>query len=143
MSLAQQEKDIRTEIERAKAAWTAYTLKIEYDNRDSVDLAALTDPYLMVDIVWGDAQQMDIGQRPLVSDYGSIIVAAGCKVGAGKAPLLALLDFFRPYLQLRNPLGTVKTHVAHVDPRPVEKDGYYYQTMTVPFWSQAQAPVVP
>lgn len=147
MSLSQQAKDIRTEIERAKAAWNAgghgYQLQIEYSNHTFVDLASLTSPYLMVDIVWGQAAQMDLGQSPLLTDYGSILLAAGTKVGNGTDGLLVLLDFFRPYLQLRNPLASVKTHHASVGATPVEKDGFYYWTMTVPFWAQAQAPAVP
>lgn len=143
MSLDQQRKDIVTEIERAKAAWTAYTLKVEYDNRAYVDLAQLTTPYLMVDIVWGKGEQQSIEQQPLVCDYGMILLAAGVKEGEGTTSLLALLDFFRPYLQLRNPLGTVKTRAAILGAKPILKNGFYYQTMSIPFWATSVAPVVP
>lgn len=143
MSLSQQRQDIVTEIERAKAAWGAFALPVEYDNRNTVDLATLTTAYLMVDITWGDAAQMDIGKSPLVCDYGHIVLAAGVKAGQGTAGLLALLDHFRPYLQLRNPLGSVKTHAAQVAQRATEKDGFFYWPMTIPFWAQAQAPAVP
>lgn len=147
MGLSQQAKDIKTEIERAKAAWNAgghgYQLQVEYDNRTTVDLATLTVPYLMVDISWGDGDQLDIGLNPLVCDYGNIVLAAGVKAGQGTDSLLQLLDHLRPYLQLRNPLGTVKTHAAQLAKMPTERGGFFYWPMTIPFWSVAQAPAVP
>lgn len=143
MSIEQQAIDIRTEIERGKVAWTDYPLEIEYDNRDAVDLSALLTPYLMVDILWGDGVQMDLGQRPMVADIGSIILAAGVKEGQGTVGLLKLLQHFRAYLQLRHPLGSIKTKAAMLGGRPVLLRGFYYQTMTIPFWSQNLAPLVP
>jgi hypothetical protein len=147
MSLDQQRIDIVTEIERAKDAWNAggngYQLKVEYDNRSTVDLAALTSPYLMVDIVWGKSDQLDLGSSPLVCDYGQIILAAGAKEGQGTAGLLKLLQFYRPYLQLRSPLGSVRTQAAVMGLKPILQGGYYYQTLMVPFWSIEAAPAVP
>jgi hypothetical protein len=143
MSLDLQRLGITTEIERAKAAWTAYTLQIEYDNKAEVDLAALTTPYLMVDIIWGAGGEIDVGKYPLVRDIGSIILAAGVKEGKGTSDLLKLLQHFRPYLQLRDNLGQVRTHAAYLGARPTRLGGFYYQTMTIPFWSIEQAPVVP
>lgn len=147
MSLEQQRADIVTEVERAKAAWNnaakAYQLLVEYDNRSTVDLAVQQVPYLMVDIVWGKSRQMDLGVSPLVTDYGQIVLAAGVKEGQGTASLLSLLDFVRPYLQLRNPLGSVRTEEATLGPKPLLVGGFYYQTMRVPFWATAQAPDVP
>lgn len=147
MSIEQQDKDIRTEIERARLAWDAaakgYSWPVEYGNRSTVDLASLIGPYVMADIVWGKSQQMDLGANPLVADYGAIIVAAGVKEGLGTLQVRQILDYLRPYLQLRNPLGTVRTHQAFIGAKPVVKEGFYYLTMTVPFWSVAQAPAVP
>lgn len=143
MSLDLQRQGIVTEIERAKAAWTAYPLQIEYDNKAEVDLASLTTPYLMIDIVWGAGGEIDLGKYPLVRDIGSIILAAGVKEGEGTAALLKLLQHFRPYLQLRDNLGQVRTRGAYLGAKPTLLGGFYYQTMTIPFWSIEQAPVVP
>lgn len=147
MSLDQQRRDITTEIVRAQTAWNAgshgYQLQIEFDNHTKVDLSALQTPYLMVDITWGDGKQMDLGVNPLVTDYGHILLAAGVKEGQGTAALLQLLEFYRPYLQLRSLLGSVRTQAAILGAKPVQRGGYYYQTMSVPFWSVAAAPAVP
>ncbi len=131
---------IVTETERAKTAWTAYSLLVDYDNKDRIDLESLTTPYVCVDIVWLDGQQMDLGRQPLVTDYGQIVVAAGVKEGGGTNSLLKLLDHFKPYLQLRDNIGaSVRTEAAMLT-RPVTRRGFYFQPMLVPFWVTAQAP---
>lgn len=143
MSYDQARQDIQTEIERARTAWTAYDLPIETENRDSVNLVDLTTPYIMVDILWGDAQQLDMNPNPLTADYGTILLAAGVKEGNGTRPLLELLEHFRPYLQMRHPLGTVRTHIAKIQDKPLRIKGYYYLLMQVPFWTVQAAPAVP
>lgn len=146
MSLVAAEQAIRTIIEKAKADWATagnYALQIEYDNRETVDLTTLTDPYLMVDIMWQDGQQMDLGVRPLVTDYGHIVLAAGVKEGGGSLALVELLEFLRPYLQLRDDLGPVRTQTAAVQ-KPVYRGGFYYIPMLVPFWTtEVSAPAPP
>lgn len=136
MSLEAAVKGIRTAIEAAKTAWDAvpgnYVLQIEHDNRTTVDLAALTTPYLMVDILWQDGQQMDLSTRPMTTDYGHIALAAGVKEGGGTLELIRLLDFVRPYLQLRDDIG-VRTEVASLQ-KQVYQNGYCYQPMLILFW---------
>lgn len=139
MSLVTALQGIRTVIEQAKTDWNAtpgnYVLQIEYDNRRELDLATLTDPYVMVDVVWHDGQQMDLGSRPLVTDYGSLILASGVKEGGGTFELVRLMEFFRPYLQLRDDIG-VRTHAAALQ-KQVYRDGFCYQPMLIPFWTTA------
>lgn len=140
-------QSIVTEIERAKTAWQSapggYVLNIEYDNRPSVDLTKQVDPYLMVDILWGRSAQLDLGTSPMVADFGTIVLAAGVKEGGGTASLLKLLSHFRPYLQLRDNLGPVRTQAGHLGLKPLLVRGFYYQTLEVPFWLVAQASAVP
>lgn len=143
MTFDQVRQDIVTEIERAKTAWIDYPLRVDYDNLSVTDLATQEDPYLMVDILWGDSQQLDLGESPLVADYGLIALAAGVKEGQGTASLLKLLYHFRPYLQLRDNLGVVRTRAAGLAQKPVVRGGFYYMTMMVPFWTVNQAPSVP
>lgn len=143
MTFDQVRQDIVTEIERAKEAWGLYPLLVDYDNRPAIDLAQQEDPYLMVDILWGEAQQLDLGQNPLVADYGLIALAAGVKEGRGTVGLLKLLSHFRPYLQLRDDLGVVRTKVGTIGARPLEKNGFFYLTLLIPFWTVAQAPAAP
>lgn len=134
---------IRSVIEAAKAAWTDYTLLVDYDNRDPVDLAALTDPYVCVDILWLDGEQMDMGTSPLTTKYGQIILAAGVKEGAGTDLLLKLLDHMERYLQLRDDIGaSVRTQAASLT-KPRTLKGFYYQPLIVPFWMTVQSPTTP
>lgn len=135
MSLETNRASIVGAVEAAKAAWGNFTVEIEYDNRFYVDLALQVNPYLMVDIIYNDSEQMDLGKQPMVCDYGWIVFAAGVKEGSGSTGLLALLQHFRSYLELKDNLGTVRTHVAKLT-KPNTVNGFYYQPMMVPFWEQ-------
>lgn len=143
MSYSQAAQDIRTEIERARVAWTDYDLQVEIDNRNEVDLVALQTPYVWVNILWGDAQQLSLGLSPMTADYGTIVLGAGVKEGNGTSGLLPLLEHFKPYLQLRYPLGTVKTRLARIQDKPLQVRGYYHLVMQVPFWVEQVAAAVP
>lgn len=131
---------IRTRIETAKAAWSAYTLLVDYENLGDIDLAAQVNPYLAVDIVYLDGEQLDLSDNPLVGDFGSIVIAAGVKEGSGTRGLIQLLDHFRPYLQLKDDIGNVRTKAARMSKAPVPRMGFYFLTMTIPFWSITVAP---
>mgnify|MGYP000852429071 FL=1 len=133
---------IRTEIERARAAWSAYPLLVDYENREDIDLSKVTEAYLTVDIVYREGQQLSLGLNPLVADRGQIMVAAGAKAGTGTAKQMRLLDHFRPYLQLRDNLGEVRTHAAQAYPG-VAARGFYFIPMVVGFWIVAPAPTAP
>ena len=134
MSLDANRSAIVSAVEAARLAWTgSYTLNIEYDNRDTVDLAAQLDPYLMIDIVYMDGRQMDLGKAPLIGDYGQIMLAAGVKKGAGTDGVMKLLQFIRPYLELKDTMGSVRTSAAKLT-KYVEANGFYYQPMLIPFW---------
>jgi hypothetical protein len=133
---------IATEIERAKTAWTEYTLLVEYPNRDPINLATQTNPFLKVDIVFMDGEQLDLGDRPLTRNWGQIILAAGGKFGTGQVPLLKLLRHFRPYLQLRDNLGSVRTAVAKPQNARTHL-GWHYEIESISFWLDEVSPAVP
>jgi hypothetical protein len=138
---------IVAEIERAKAAWNAvpgnYALLVDYENSNAVDLALQTDPYLAVDIVFRDGEQIDLNPDPTICDDGQIMVMAGVKEGFGTQKAEALRDFIRPYLQLRDDLANgVRTHAAKpYPPRPAR--GFYYLPLVVTFWRHSVAPATP
>jgi hypothetical protein len=136
-------QSIKTEIERAKAAWTAYALAVEYENTEPIDLAMQFNPFLCVDIVFRDGAQMDMNPDPLLRVDGQIIVAVGTKVGSGTAAASALLDFVVPYLQLRDDmLHGVRTHEAKPH-EPKTVNGHYYLPFVVGFWRDAVKPATP
>lgn len=133
MSVEANRQSIVTAIEAAKAAWSEFTLQIEYENQGEIDLAPLVTPYLMVDIVYLQGDQLDLGPTPHVMDYGVIVLAVGTKEGSGTAVCNRLLDHLRPYLQLKDNLGAVRTRAAKIQ-KPIRKEGFYYIPMVVPFW---------
>lgn len=134
-------QSIMTEIARARSEWTAYPLVLSTGNRSLVDLAALEHPHILASVVFLDGQQLDLGPTPLVQDAGQIILAAGVKEGGGEARLLALVDHFRAYLQLRA-MGDVRTRASKIQ-RPQVRQGVYYVPLVTDFWSVAPAPTVP
>lgn len=145
MSFVSQRAAIVTEIERAKAAWATAgngTLIVDYENNENLDLSAITGAYLAVDIVGIDGQRLDMGKLPLLQDGGQIVLAAGAKEGTGTTAQLKLLDFFRPYLQLRDDLGPVRTREGHRQP-PRTARGFYYLPMLISYWSVSVAQATP
>jgi hypothetical protein len=138
---------IVTEIERARLAWNAvggnYTLLVDYENFNEVDLSSQVNPYLAVDIVFRDTNQLDLGLAPILRDDGQIMLAVGVKEGGGTQEASRLLDFIRPYLQLRTDLlNGVRTHESKVQP-PRRVAGFYFVPVVIGFWQDAVAPVTP
>lgn len=144
MSLDAARGALVAEIVRAKTAWTEYTLAVEYDNMTKIDLAKQVKPYLLVQVRWSRSVQQDLGPRPNTTDYGSILLSAGVKQGQDVTQLLKLLQHFRPYLQLRDNLGAnVHTHAASMHDGRLATDGFYYESMSIPFWLTEQSPAIP
>lgn len=138
---------IVAEIERAKAAWDSVPgnspLLVDYENSSALDLSQQVVPYLAVDIIFRDGEQIDLNPEPNIMDDGSIVVAAGVKEGLGTQQAERLRDFIRPYLQLRDDLAHgVRTHAAKPYP-PRTAKGFYYLPLSVTFWRVAPAPAVP
>lgn len=134
MSMQNANRAIRTVIEAAKTAWTDYTLKVDYENRDATALADQTNPYLAVDIVWLDGEQLDLGPSPLTEKIGQIVLAVGVKEGAGTDKVLKLLDHLETYLEMKDNIGSgVRTHASVPTKARVFK-GFYYQPLIIPFW---------
>lgn len=142
MSFITQRAAIVAEIERAKAAWSAYTLLVDYENKGQIDLSQVTVAYLAVDIVGLDGEQLDLGDSPLTQAGGQIVLAAGAKDGSGTVEQLKLLDHFTPYLQLRDDLAGVRTRVARRQP-PRVAGGFYYLPLIVSWWAVEVSPPVP
>jgi hypothetical protein len=138
---------IVAEIERAKTAWDATPgnapLLVDYENSVAVDLSQQTAPYLAVDIIFRDGEQIDLNPNPTLCDDGTIVVAAGIKEGLGTQQVERLRDFIRPYLQLRDNLAHgVRTQAGKPYPPRIVK-GFYYLPLSVTFWRHAAAPATP
>ena len=138
MSYEQTQQSVRTAVEAAKAAWTDYTLAVDYENGDVTSVVD-PNPILMVDTIFLGGGQLDLGRTPLVEDSGHIYIAACVKIGAGTAKAVKLLDHVRTYLELKdNLLYGVRTNAA-VRARPKTINGIYYLPMLIGFWTQRTA----
>jgi hypothetical protein len=86
--------DINTAINTAAAAWVAYPVLVDYENRELVDFASQTNPHLAVDIVYYDGKQMDLSSTPTVGRYGQIMLAVCVLEGQGTSRANLLMDHF-------------------------------------------------
>lgn len=148
MTNALTRQTIVAEIERAKVAWDAANpgtpLLIDYENKGTLDLSS-TALYLVVDVIFRDADQLDLGPvgHVMIRDDGQIQIAAGVKEGTGTQAAEKLRDFMRPYLQLRDNLANgVRTHAGKPYP-PSTANGFYYLPLIAGFWVDAVAPTTP
>lgn len=132
LNLTGAEQDVATAVQTAAAAWSAYTLKVQYENRDLVDLAVQTEPFVAVETVFMRGHQADMGPKPLTVQYGQIVLVAMVKQGGGTQAATALLDHFVSYLELKN-LPTIRTHSAVADKR-FPKLGWEGYPLVIPFW---------
>ena len=124
--------DINTAISVAAAAWGAYTVLVDYENRDLVDYASQTNPHLAVDIVYYDGKQMDLGAAPTIGRYGQIMLAVCVQEGQGTSRANQLMDHFESALQLKN-WSLVRTHAAKPQ-RSVNRKGWFCLVTLVDFW---------
>lgn len=121
-------------IEAAKATWSAYTLVIEYDNRN-VDIDALGgNPYLCVKLDFVTGYQVDYNKSPTYRGLGNIKLSAVVKEGAGSAKANELLEYFYTRLHMRNNMPPVRTFaVQHLRTEPPEKGEQAY-SVNLPFF---------
>lgn len=133
MSLEQARADVMAVVARIQADFTNYPLAIERENLDEIDQATQTDPYLQVEIDFlPGGGQLDLADQPLVRQYGQLCLYAVGKVGSGTAELDKLLDFVKPYFNLKR-CGIVNFHAAQAV-RGKPANGLYYKPMWLDFW---------
>ena len=132
MSQSVARQDIAAAIEAARAAWTAYPLVVEQENRDVIDQVTQVNPYVGVDVVFYDGQQMDLGPDPLQGIYGQIYLAVCTQEGKGTSGVTPLMDYMNKALSRRT-FSLVKTAVPKPQPYVIKK-GWYCQISLINFW---------
>jgi hypothetical protein len=128
---------IQAVLKQIQTDWTAYPLVVELDNRDVVDQATQSYPYLSVQIVPMGGGQADIGARPLVEQRGQILLYAAARVGTGAAGADALLDFLTDYFDMKT-VGPVRCH-AVVATEPHDLKGWHYTPAIIDYWYHRQS----
>ena len=132
MSQSVARQEIAQAIETARAAWTPYNLVVEQENRDIVDQVTQSNPYVGVDVVFYDGQQMDLGPAPLQGIYGQIFLAVCTQEGKGTSGVTPLMDYMNKALS-RKAFALVKTGVPKPQPYVIKK-GWYCQISLINFW---------
>ena len=129
---------ITAQFDAALAAYPTTKPVVQYPNRNLVDTTTQVLPWIELDIVNLSGMQLDLGPKPMSVQYGQIIVTAYSKENAGARDAGMLLDYFLPWLELRN-LGIVRTHSGMYSKSTVAK-GWEGFPVTVPFWWTRVAP---
>lgn len=132
MGLEATRQSIVTAVEAVKSGAPTSPLVIEYDNRIVVDTQTQTLPFLVVNVVYFDGFQADLGDHPIQRIMGQIHIIAAVKEGSGSAKALALLDYFIPAIQ-RKSFGSVRTYMSKVAPMKPYLGWCYYPAL-IPFW---------
>jgi hypothetical protein len=114
-------------VEARRAAWSSYTLVVEYDNRILVDTKTQTNPFLCVNIAY-IARLKGNRQRTV---YGQLHISAAVRENEGSAKANELLDFFVPSLHMRSSGNLRLWGSSPVKERP--HLGWVYYPVIVPF----------
>lgn len=134
MSLELYRQSLVSAVESVRPSFDAlyYPLKVEYDNRETVDLSTQSQPYLIVKVKWNDAYQADLAAKPIQRITGHLELISATKEGDGVARGLIMIDHFYTRLQQRQ-FGRVHTHIGDLTPE-LSKSGWRYQPALIPFW---------
>lgn len=131
VTLEQARTAIATRVNALVATWVTYTLEVEWDNRNTINFATQTNPYLSVEIMLIDGQQAGLTATHRV--FGSLILTARVRKGQGMSKANALLEHFYPSLQMSDSMFPVRTHAARIIlEKPV--NDWAGQTAVIPFW---------
>lgn len=132
MSQAQAYKDIMAVVQRIVDEHADYPVIVESDNRCVVDQSKQDNPYLKVEIVFLDGDQIELGDTARVEQWGQVWISAVCKGGVGSLRSLELLDFARPYFE-RKRIGTVTCRTVTAA-KPKEVKGLWHTPAIVNFF---------
>lgn len=123
---------LTTQIEAALAAYPGTKPRLQYENRNLVDTSTQVDPFVGIDIVYINGTQLDLGAKPMSVQYGQIVITAFCKENSGTKAANVLLDYFLPWLELKEFSG-VRTHSGMYSKGNSQK-GWQAYPLIVPFW---------
>lgn len=125
---------VTTKVEALKASFTDYTVIVEYDNREAVNRATQSKPFLAVTLVYIDGYQINLGPSSQHRPIGTIVVEAWDKEGAGTARVNKLLDHFYRGMQMTDSMAPVRTFAARFASKRVPVQGWIAQSALIPFW---------
>lgn len=133
VTLEQARTAVMTKVAALAATWTAYTLVIEYDNRNNVNYGTQTLPFLDVELFHISGEQASLGETPTHRLRGSIILTARVKVGQGMSTANTLLEHFYPSMQMTDTMSPVRTYAARIV-TAAPKEGWAGISAVIPYW---------
>lgn len=110
---------------------------VQWDNMKAADLSKLRDPYLQINIIYIDAPQINLGQRPEHRVMGQIVLAVAYPEGSGTAKANELLDPLYRHVHMSDAMFPVRTNAARFSSRPAFQ-AWAAQAALVPFWYDTQ-----
>lgn len=119
-------------VQQIQTDFTAYSLKVESENRTSIDQGTQVNPYLKVEIKPISGDQASLGVNPLVEQRGQILLYACIKDGEGAALADTLRDFVIPYFD-RKVLNFVQCYAA-IATQPKEVLGWRHFPVIVNYY---------
>lgn len=128
---------LTTQFELALAAYPSTKPKVQYDNRNLIDPRTQIEPYISLSFININGRQLDLSPRPMSAQYGQVVLAAMVKENTGTSKANALLDYFLPWLELKE-LVAVRTHTG-MGAKSFEKNGWEGYPIVIPFWWQRVA----
>lgn len=124
MKFAQAEADVRELAAQIAEAWTAWPLTVEINNVCTVDTNTYDKPFLQIQYMPLAGEQADIGAAPRTHQYGQIMIAVVCRLGAGTVEALELFDFCAPYFHLKD-LALLRLQAFEATRHRTDQTWYY------------------
>lgn len=127
-------EDARAAIYGRSTAWTAShsSVIVQYENRAQVDLATARDPYLQLDIMLNDGEQLQLGDPKGMRYRGGIWLSVWQREGSGVKPGVIWLGELALLFRTTS-FGGVNTQGPMPVPSHAQK-GWFGQILRVPFW---------
>lgn len=135
MSVTQEQARVAivTKVAAIASTWVGPTLIVDYDNKELVNWATQTNPFLSVEIVHIDGYQAGLSNVPVQRVLGTIVLTAKAPIGSGMKALNDLLEFFYPAMHMTDSMTPVRTYAARlVDGKPTAS--WRAKAAVIPFW---------
>ena len=133
VTLEQARIAVATKIDSLVATWSAYTLAVEWSNRNSINYGTQVNPFLCAELMMIDGYRSTLGSALSHRVMGSIILTARVRRGQGTKPANDLLEHFYPTMQMTDSMSPVRTHAARLVTAKPEQD-WLGVSAVIPFW---------
>lgn len=107
---------------------------IAWMNSSNINLATQVNPFLSVELLYHDGQQIDLGTKPNYRLIGSISLNAFVKHGSGTKNANDMLSYFYPSIHMTDLIPPLRTQAARFVTHPKDTNGWVIESAIIPFW---------